>query len=154
MKRIFGIIFIISSVLMAAVGCTQNHGHIGRLFGTWYLYAMSCNGSDVDITEHGDMFWSFQSDIIMLTQTYDHGTVDKQYGTFIETDNTLILDFNHSFSSTDGVGAGTYTPPAWLGLPAEDGIVLQYLENNSNSMTLKYNAVSGEEYVYYFKRTH
>lgn len=138
---------------LLCTGCTQNHGHIGRLFGTWFLYEMTADGNPVDISEHGDAFWSFQGSMIMISTVGDHYSIDKNYGTWVETDTELILDFNHSYEGRPP-GTGGYGPPEWLMLPGTDNVVLHYLVKEKNRMALRYNADDGVVYEYFFKKTH
>lgn len=148
-KNIF--VLIVTAVLLA--GCTQNHGYIGRLFGSWTLYAMTENGENVDISVHGDTFWSFQSDVIMMTRVFDHGTHEKRFGTWTETDNELILNFNHKYEGTPS-GTGAYAPFEWLGMPGTDNIVLHYIEKERQRMAFDYTAPDGTEYQYFLKKTY
>lgn len=143
------IILFLFCLLLSA--CTQNHGYIGRLFGSWYLYEMTCDGATVDIAQHGDTFWSFQSELIMVSTEYDMYTQQKTYGTWNETDDKLILNFSYTYDAGGSVSA--YDPPAWLGFPKADNIVLLYLEKNKKSMSFRYTDADGKVYEYFLRKT-
>lgn len=142
------------SVCVAMVGmltgCLQNHGYIGRLFGSWTLYEMTVDGQEYDISQHGDLFWSFQSNLITITLVFDHGTVGKGVGTWIETDETLILNLNYKYDN----GTGHYEPLSWLGIPDSDNVVLNYIVKERNKMSFSYTSPDGTSYYYSLKRTH
>lgn len=133
-------------------GCTQNHGHIGRLFGSWYLYAMTCNGAEEDIAVYGDTFWSFQSNLIMMTTESEHYQVHKSYGTWTETDDALILDFSYTYEDTSADNA--YNPPVWIGLPKAADIVLEYMVKSNKDMSLRYVDAEGNIYEYFLRKTY
>lgn len=139
-------------LVLVLSSCTQNHGNIGRLFGSWHLYAMTEDGTTVDIESHGDTFWSFQSSLIMVTTEYDHYTVEKSYGTWMETDDALILDFGYSYDDPNSVQA--YDPPIWMGLPKASDIVLTYLEKSDKAMSLRYVDTDGKTFEYFLRKTY
>ena len=148
-----GIIHIITTILLlTASACTQNHGYIGRLFGSWYLYEMTCDGEAVDIAQYGDAFWSFQSNLIVITIEYDHHCVSKSYGTWTETDGNLILDFSYTYEH--GSLEDAYEPPVWMGLVKKPDNVLHYLEKSGKSMLLRFTDADGKVFEYYFRKTY
>lgn len=148
-----GKLYIITLVLvLVSTACTQNHGHIGRLFGSWYLYEMTCDGEHLDIAKYGDAFWSFQSNLIMITIEEDYYSVGKTYGTWAESGDNLILDFSYTYDKEWTVGA--YDPPEWMGLPKDAGIVLHYLEKSGKAMALRYTDADGKVFEYYFRKTY
>lgn len=134
-------------------GCTQNHGHIGRLFGTWFLYEYTADGEPLSPPNPAETFWSFQSDIIMMTVVEADGYFSKHFGTWVETDNELILNYYHK-TDADAPGTGGYGIPSWLGLPSTDNVVLKYIEKEQNRMAFRYDAADGTVYEYFLKRTH
>ncbi len=146
----FNIIILI--LALTATACTQNHGHIGRLFGSWYLYEMTCDGEAVDISTYGDAFWSFQSNLIMITIEEDYHSVYKTYGTWIENDDNLILDFSYTYENGDMQSA--YDPPEWMGLPKEADIMLKYIEKTNKSMVLRYVDNEGKVFGYFLRKTY
>ena len=135
-------------------GCLQNHGYIGRLFGSWVLCEMTVNGEDYDSSQYGDLFWSFQSNIIMMTTVFDHGTANRAFGTWTESDDDLILNLGHKYDGIAQPGTGAYGPPSWLGLPGSDNVVLHYQVKEKNKMSFDYTSPDGTRYFYAFKRTH
>lgn len=137
-------------IALLAASCTQNHGNIGRLFGSWYLYAMTCDGENIDISAYGDTFWSFQNNLIMMTTETDYYTVEKSYGTWIDTDDALILDFSY----TNDADINAYAPPVWTGLPKASDVVLQYLEKADKTMSLRYTDAEGTIFEYFLRKTY
>lgn len=150
MKRLHLILLL---TLLLTTACTQNHGYIGRLFGSWYLYEMTENGESVDITVYGDTFWSFQSKMIMISVVDAYMGTVKHYGTFEESDNEIILNFNHVH---DGIqpGTGGYGPPTWMGLPGSDNVALTYVIKENTRMALRYTDAEGTVYEYYLRKTY
>ncbi|MDE6196979.1 MAG: lipocalin-like domain-containing protein [Muribaculaceae bacterium] len=151
MKRTAAILLTI--IAMCSWSCTQNHGHIGRLFGSWYLYDMTVDGDTPDDFDYAELFWSFQSDVIRVTERFPYHVAGKSYGTWTETESTLTLNFTHSDPSHPA-GTHGYRPPEILGFNCTDPIVLTYLEKEKNTMTLEQRRADGKTYVYFLKRTH
>ena len=86
----------ILAVLLAtvAIACTQNGGHIGRLFGSWVLESATCDGSEMTMPEDTETFWSFQSDLLRVQLADKHHTAENYFGNFTELpDGLLRLDY-------------------------------------------------------------
>ncbi len=145
---------IISAIVLAVLfaGCTQNHGYIGRLFGSWFLYNMTVDGETPAAFDEAELFWGFQSDLIMITKKRPHHNVSKSYGTWTETESTLTLNFTHS-DPAHPAGTHGYETPAVLGFGHEEPVQLTYIEKEDNTMTLCRTAADGSEYIYYLKKT-
>ena len=82
----------ILAVLLAAVAmaCTQNGGHIGRLFGSWVLESATCDGSEMTMPEDTETFWSFQSDLLRVQLADKHHTAENYFGNFTELPDGLL----------------------------------------------------------------
>lgn len=145
--------FILLISLLLAVGCTQNHGYIGRLFGSWYLYEMTENGDVVDIAIYGETFWSFQRNLVEMNVASPYGDGNKHYGSFTETDTELIFNFNHKYGD-NAPGTAGYGPPTWMGLPGTDNVVLTYIIKENKRMALSYTNAEGTVYEYYLRKTY
>lgn len=83
---------ILAVTLFVTAGCTQNDGHIGRLFGKWKLVSMEYEGTTPEYEYKGNIFWNFQSSTICMQLIEDHNSADK-YGNWHLEDDTLTLTF-------------------------------------------------------------
>ena len=136
-------------ILMGA--CTQNDGHIGKIFGSWSLSLMTIDGEERQLGDGEFSTMSFQGDIVMFVLADQLHNSVKSYGTWRMTDNILSLDFNHS---SDGfpTGTGVFAPPAWLYMP--DGVSdYQITKFTSDRLELLRVAEDGRIYIYKFKKT-
>lgn len=138
---------------MAAAACTQNHGHIGYLFGAWYLYDMTVDGETPEDFGRNELFFKFQSDLIIITQNEPYHWVGHSYGTWSETENTLTLNFTYS-DPQHPAGTHSYGTPAVLGFSSTEPVALSYVEKEKNTMVLEMTGSEGQTYLYYLKRTY
>lgn len=73
--------------------CTHNNGDIGHLFGQWRIESVKYDNApqpDYD----GNLFLSFQNSVVQITQTGEHNTSRRSYGSWHIDDNTLFIDFD------------------------------------------------------------
>ena len=83
---------LICLVLCTLAACTQNNGHIGKIFGRWYLESIEAQGMAAP-DYGGDIFWAFQSSVIRMTQIEPEHTAHNMSGNFRLEDNTLFISF-------------------------------------------------------------
>lgn len=148
---------ILIAVFACAAACTQNHGYIGRLFGSWYLYDLTIDGHTPEEFGSEDLFFSFQSDLMTITIEHPYYVVDKRYGTWQETDDGeyLIVNFSHSDQRPENAqGQGEYAAPAFFGWNSDAPTTLHYIECEDKSMILNYTAPDSHEYIYYLRKTY
>lgn len=139
-------------VLMAVFGgCTQNNGHIGKLFGSWGLELMTVDDQPVVFEDGGFATMSFQSNIVMAIYNDKYHNSLKSYGTWKRFDSVLQFDFEHK-SNNDIPGTGAFAPPVWLQFPAgvSDFVIV---ELSDSKLWLMRTDDNGKQYVYIFKKT-
>lgn len=144
--------YIISVIVLILCACTQNSGRIGDLFGSWLLDSMTVDGKNAALPEGTYTTFSFQGNVIMVSLIEGPELATKQYGTWIRTDNNIILDFTHSSDEVDN-GNGGYKAPIWLGFPPSGWFDLYISTLNSGKMTLIWNDTNGHNRVYTFTKT-
>lgn len=127
-------IFLILFIAMAASGCTQNGGHIGKLFGRWHLDAIEADGCAAP-ERHGDIYWAFQSDVIQMMRENAPNDFSTIFGLFRLDDNTLFIDFPEAAKPTQTDGKPPFPE---TGLPRESR--LQVLKLTGKEMVLLYQA--------------
>lgn len=143
---------LLTVILLSVCGCTRNNGDIGDFFGTWRLEELTADGVPTELTnqEHLVYTWAFQSHIIYIQTILPHDAYKRARGTWVQTDNILALDFNH----TDIDGDLNYTPPAELHLVADGTTRLEIKEMTHKRMHLEYTADDGVRYAYYLKKAY
>lgn len=109
-------------------GCTQVGGHIGHWFGQWRMTAIDIDGQP-DAAYNGNTYWSFQSDIVKINDSYGTWSTDAD-------DTRLILRFDYSDDKRPA-GTGIYAPPASTHLPAGT-TALDILQLTRTDITLRY----------------
>lgn len=146
---------ILTVALLLAVltlGCTQDNGYIGRIFGSWRLTSMTLDGEPVAAPAGSETFWSFQGKIVMVTLQTEAHEYTKQYGTFERMDgNILRVDFSHH-SDDVAPGTGGYAAPQWMGFPASGIFDLREAKNGKSGLVLTWTAPEGV-YIYKFTKT-
>jgi hypothetical protein len=123
--------------LASLCSCTQVGGHIGPWFGQWNITAIDIDGKpDTDYT--GNLYMSFQADIVRLSGIIGTWTVD-------DDNATLTLHF-----ATD---ANSATPPSALHLPSGYSS-LSVLQLSQGDITLRYVTPTEPpvSYTYYLKK--
>lgn len=131
-------------------GCTHNNGDIGDWFGRWKLLSITADGEQVNIPQ---CFWSFQNQVLQIdylsSTNYEHDTYFCVATWSEPSENTLVIDFNHS-DNTVNQGDVYYTPFSFLHLPAKKASTLSITERSSDKVTLKYiNPDDAVEYTYH-----
>lgn len=142
---LLGLIFI-----LAMTGCTHYKGGDPDLWGLWKLDALTIDGQP-DPNYDGNVFWAFQSSIIMVQEVDDemHESLDH-YGTWSldrET-STLTLTFNYANDQTPP-GTGMYAPPAVIYITAPV-TALNVIELKDKTMTASH--VAGGRIITYSLR--
>lgn len=153
MKK-FRNIFLTLLLAVLAAGCTQNNGHIGRIFGSWYLEEATIDGVPMELPVDTETFFSFQSDIVLVTLKGTYGYKENYFGTFEQLSGGLLrLHFTYS-DNDNPVGTGAYSAPTWLGFPSEGVFDLQESsESKDDKLVLTRVSDSGEIYIFKFTKT-
>lgn len=156
-KQIYLVLMLVLSTVFFA-GCTHNGGDIGKFFGIWRLDNISAHRLDEEgmpaysVESVDSVFWSFQSDVVMMQRLLPYHEYDRRWGTWSEGDGELSLNFTHS---GDGIapGTGMYHILEGLYLPSDGKVVLKIKEMDKLSMVLTYDDLIGEtRYTYYFTK--
>lgn len=145
------VLALLAGAMAFAAGCTRNNGDIGPLFGLWHLDAMAVDGV-ADPGYAGNCFWSFQNNILCVSTETDplaHAT-DRAWGTWSRRQGAIVLDFSHKAGT--GPQQEMYIPPAWLRLPAADGVTLAVVSESGSHMRLVYHSAEGEDITYEFTK--
>lgn len=79
-------------LVVLLTGCTQNNGHIGKLFGQWQLESITVEGYTEAPEYDGILYMSFQTSVVQLAQMKDHHELSMVYGNYRYEDNTLFID--------------------------------------------------------------
>ncbi len=105
---------IVLLISLLSASCTQNNGHIGKLFGSWSLTEMTCDGEQLTLPSGSTGgIMSFQGAVVRFNLLFGPETHDVSVATWSQLDETITFNFNHS---ADGIptGTGGYAPIAWL----------------------------------------
>ena len=138
--------------LVLLSGCTQNNGHIGKLFGAWLMTEMTIDNTPKTFEKGAFTTVAFQNNITRFIYHTDELTYTERYGTWQRADNILSLDFNHG-DDTAAPGTGRYQAPEWLDMPAKSVVDVTISELNPGRMTWVYNDPQGRVIIYKFERT-
>lgn len=129
-------------------GCTQNNGHIGKLFGSWGLTSMMIDAEPY--APGGETTLSFQSNVaVFIRNTGDH-TYANRVCTWSRNDGQITFDFEHHDDKTDP-GADVYAPPGWL-LLDDLKITMTITRLDNGHLDMVY-VKDGKAYIYKFERT-
>lgn len=128
---------LLSLFLIALASCTHNNGDIGTLFGQWKVRSVSYDGIENPPEYRGDVFWSFQNNVIAIQQSYPDQEAWTVYGTWILEDNTLSLDLRDQ--------GGDMIPSMMLPQQAH----LQVLRKTGKEMILFYQPTEQESITYH-----
>lgn len=148
-KSLYILLAIISGTLMS---CTHNNGDIGDWFGTWKMESMVIDDGRVDSGYNGDIIWKFQSDIVLISQVNDveHSTINS-FGTWVQLDDTLLLNFTYSDNSFPEPGTGPYCPPSVTRIPSGES-TMTIRELSGSKIVLSFTDSSGSVIVYTLKK--
>ena len=88
------------AALLAAVllcSCTQNNGHIGKLFGTWVLTERLADGAAIEKPYDADAYMSFQNNIVHFrTVENNYDLIEYKTATWIRMGDSLSFDFDNT----------------------------------------------------------
>ena len=122
-----------------AGGCTQNNGHIGKIFGNWKFEKAEYNGvDDWDIAY--PMYWAFQNTTFRSLYLNSEPEGESAYGNFRLADNTLFLEFPDTIYLSS------------LPLPIPRQTEWNVLRLTSSEMTLQYNPEINQSVTLQFKK--
>ncbi len=138
--------------ILALGGCTQNNGHIGRLFGAWVMTEMTVDGVEKVFPDDVYTSMAFQSGVVRFDYHYAHNSRTERYGSWVETDNNVTFNFTHSDDNTTA-GTGHYAAPDWLDLPQKTKIDMTIADCGGGRLTLVYATPDGKTIIYKFERT-
>ncbi len=143
-------LLLLFGIALAVVtgGCTQNNGHIGKLFGTWVLTGTVIGEETSPLDDGCEAYLSFQNNIArMLTVCDSYGVDEEKYATWTQSGDNLVLDFSHT---ADG-NLWDYDVPSWL-YPEEEKInfTVTYLDGGKLELL---RTVGEDIYVYSFSKT-
>lgn len=144
-------ILILALVLVPAlISCTQNGGHIGRLFGTWVLTERTLNGDVIPAPMPDcEFYMSFQSDVALFKTVENlHDIVESRVCTWSRSGEDIVFNFDHA---NNGFASGGYTPPAWLE-PEQKEIRLTATHSTDSRLECM-RIVGSDVYTYKFSRT-
>lgn len=140
----------ISALLIILLGgCTQNDGHIGPIFGSWSLVAMTEDGEPID--PGVETVFSFQNEIVRVVKLVDppFSTIDR-YGNFSIADDVLTLRFQAKPTQS---GSYMFVTPDWLHFPKDGNLInfdVRKLEGSRMELSLD---IGGKIFGYTFKKT-
>lgn len=137
MKKIY--IVLIAVMALMASACTQNGGHLGKLFGRWHLERIEADNMEAP-EQDGELYWAFQNDMIQMQLDLGEHEFQESYGLFRMDDNSLYLSFPEKGNP----------PLPETGLARED--VLQILKLTGNEFILQYNPTPDSSLTYYFRK--
>ncbi|MCM1291202.1 MAG: lipocalin-like domain-containing protein [Prevotella sp.] len=138
-KHLYIISFILITILTGSLGCTQNNGHIGPIFGRWNLKSIE-TVNYTEIKWENDIFWAFQNDVIQISHIFPEEQGFTTYGSFRLMDDTLFLDFSDP----------RYPIYNLLKLPSQ--CQLQVLKLTGNTLVLQYNPTEDSSITYTFHK--
>lgn len=126
-------------LLLAQGSCVQNGGNIGNVFGKWVLVKIEGDNTDPP-AQTGDIYFSFQKDVIQLQRDNGHHSISEAYGLFRIDENILYLDFPEEDK----------LPFPETGF--EKKCSLQILKLTSKEMELIYHISPDKSLIYYLKK--
>lgn len=150
-KTTLGILFIsLFSVILT--GCTQNNGHIGKLFGSWALVEMTENGTAFQLPDDAEgATISFQNNIVRFSLIYNSFEALHNIATWTRSGDMLTFDFNN-YSDTNEPGTGGFAPPWWFRMSdLKESYIITRLDGGI--LELKGENSKGDRYEYRFRST-
>lgn len=127
------------TIVLITLACTHTGGPDGKLYGRWHLTRIEGEGISAS-TPTRNMYWSFQSNMIMMQQETGNHEYNTSFGIFRLDDNTLFLDFPEEKKP----------PLADSRLKREN--ILQILRMTHSEMTLLYHPSPEATLTYYFHK--
>lgn len=140
MKRWIKILAVMAIIAVACSGCTQNGGHIGKIFGRWHLERIEADGSGVVPAQRGEIFWAFQGEMFQMQLKWSDHAVSTIFGNYTLSDDTLLLSFPEDNNA----------PFEDLGLGRENS--LHVVKLTGKEMVLTYHPEDGATLTYYLRK--
>lgn len=128
------------AVVAIFCSCTKNNGDIGFWFGQWKVDSIHV-GDTIDTTYAGNLFFSFQSDVIDVNRMDAHHVDNHAYGRWTEdSDSTITIYFTEeSYPPVDGY-------------MQQGANVLGYSHRRTDRLNLTLNRDSLPTVVYYMEK--
>lgn len=139
MNKSVTIILTFICLLFISTGCTQNGGHIGKIFGRWHLERIEAENMEAP-QQRGDIYWAFQGNMFQMQRHNELHSYSTTYGTYRLEDNTLFLDFPQDDKP----------PFEQTGLGREN--ILQVLKLTHSEFVLLYNPTPDTSLTYYLRK--
>lgn len=153
MKALDKMIYAMMAIVVLTLSGCQDNGYIGRLYGTWRFASYSVDGVEIVGAMIEESTISFQNNITSVTTFVDEYLTDlTYYGTWKEEGDQFTLDFTHHDDVRPG-GGDVYSAPTWLGMTAEEPMVMRVSESTSRAFTLTWTDPQGAVKVYRLKKT-
>ncbi len=138
MKR-YQIFLFLACLILAFGSCTHNGGPSGDLYGRWVLERIDGENMEVP-TQHGNLFWAFQKNVIQIQRDNGFHSISRIYGTFRQDDDFLYLDFPVEEDS----------PFPETGLGRQNKLKIQKM--TGKQMVLIYHPEEDASLIYYFRK--
>lgn len=147
MRKLYLAMIVLSLSLIC--GCTQYNGHIGPIFGSWSLVAMTEDGLPIDLAD--ETVFSFQNEVVRVVKLVDPPFSSlSRYGNFTLSDDVLTLRFQSKPTASD---SHLYLTPDWLHFP-QDGSAIRFDVKKLSGSEMQLTLYSdGKTYGYSFKKT-
>lgn len=127
------------------MGCTQNDGYIGDIFGSWVVVDIQRDGNSIPDIKQSTL--SFQNSIVFAVYADENHSAWREAGTFTLVGDKLTLDFTHTLPEAD------HRNLDWLYLPVQAVTDCCVTTLNSSKFDFYYIDREGVKYSYKFRRT-
>lgn len=132
---------MVTLTLAALSSCQTNNGDIGDLYATWNLTKVTIDG-EKDPTYHGNVTWSFQSNIVWMIAVLDHEETATCYASWELGDGDKAMALSLTYGRLEQLES----------LPWGSVVTMTVETYTSDTLTLRYINNSGQTLVYYFKK--
>lgn len=140
-------------LLSVATGCTQNNGHIGKLFGSWVLTGRLADGEAVELPSDGvEYYMSFQGTVVRFTTELPRHDYLTYVARWSQSGDVISFDFNNTSDANPNPGTGGFAPPVWMFEP-ELLVDMNILKLDNGKLSLLQDNGSDAVYIYNFERT-
>lgn len=140
MMKKYQIFLLMWCMMLALCSCTHNGGPSGNLYGRWYLERI--DGKNVEVpTQNGDLYWSFQKDVILMQKDNGFHSVFQRFGLFLVEEDYLYLNFPDEEAP----------PFPETGLKVGEN-KLQIQKMTGKEMELIYHPKSDESLIYFLRK--
>lgn len=145
------LIILLFVLMLGVVGCTQNRGNIGDLFGSWVLEEMTADGNTLPLPDNAEYATiAFQGTVVRYTLHFGLHIYTNRVSTWTRSDNILSFDFTNGGHEIET--DGTFAPPYWLYFD-EEIVTFVIAQLDKGHLTLVRNSKDGKTYVYKYLRT-